>query len=612
MPETWRALRLLMDSAVRTDPWRSAASLLEPLSRLSFPLLALWLKLLTDGVVEQNTTYLLIGAAGIAIVQSLMFVLSVIGTEMRIVLSERVGFAFDQELARLAAGIPGIEHLERADYRDKLELLRQNQTALGGSFNSVLNAVNAVVGALATLVVLAALNPVLLLLALFALPAIPLAKIEQRWQREAEERSAAPSRLARDLWDLITDRDAGMELRVFRLQDEIRSRFHSAALAARRPVLWSEKRIAWTTAGRQTVFAIGYVAAIAFVLWRAVNGRATVGDVVAAVYLCSQVAQAVVWPIFSLARLGATLRAAGRLLWLRDYAESATPRLAGADPPERLTSGITFENVSFTYPGTKRPVLQNISLTIPRGAVVALVGENGAGKTTLVKLLTRMYEPTEGRILIDGVDLADIDAAKWRHRLSAAFQDFVRPELRAQRTVGIGNLIVLDDETAALRGLERAGANEIVDTLPDGLSTQLGASWASGVDVSTGQWQKLALGRALMREDPLVLFFDEPTASLDAPTEHALFRRYADAARHVSKTRSITILVSHRFSTVRSADLILVIDNTRAAELGRHEELMEHRGIYAELYTLQAKSYVSGTNSDRIARSGSMDGLRSE
>jgi ATP-binding cassette subfamily B protein len=311
------------------------------------------------------------------------------------------------------------------------------------------------------------------------------------------------------------------------------------------------------------------------------------------VYICRQVAEMVVWPIFSVARLGTILRAAGRLLWLRDYSDSVTgQRASDSTPPERLTDGITFENVSFTYPGTDRPVLQDISLTIPAGAVIALVGENGAGKTTLVKLLTRMYEPTEGRILIDGVDLADIDAEKWRQRSSAAFQDFAKPELVAQHTVGIGDLIQLDDETAAIGGLDRAGAGDVVDALPSGLSTQLGASWTDGVDLSTGQWQKLALGRALMRDDPLVVFFDEPTASLDAPTEHALFQRYAEAARSGSQAGSITVLVSHRFSTICSADLILVLDNGQAAELGSHEELMEHRGVYAELYTLQAKSYV--------------------
>lgn len=593
MRETLRALRLLISTSVRTEPWRSAAALLEPLSRLSFPLLAVWLKLLTDGVAERNTTYLVTGVAGIALVQSLMLVLSLVGNDMRIVLSERVGFAFDQELAKLVAGLPGVDHLERIDYRDKLELLRQSQTALGGSLNSLLNILNAVVGALGTLVVLAMLNPMLLLLALFALPAIPVARIQQRWQRESEERSATPSRLARHLRGLATDRHAGVELRVFGLEDEIRARFRSAALAARAPLLWSEQRIVWTNAGRQVIFAIGYVAAIFFVLRRAVSGQASVGDVVAAVYLCRQVAEAVVWPVFSIARLGTLLRAAGRFLWLRDYAESVIGRHpASAVPPERLTGGIVFENVSFAYPGTGRPVLRDLSFTIPAGSVIALVGENGAGKTTLVKLLTRMYEPTAGRILVDGINLADIDAKQWHGRLSAAFQDFAKPELIAQEAVGIGDLVHLDEEAAARGGLNRAGATDILEALPHGLSTQLGANWTGGVDLSTGQWQKLALGRALMRDRSLVTFFDEPTASLDAPTEHALFQRYAEAARSGARSGSLTVLVSHRFSTVRAADLILVLDRGQAAEIGSHDELMERDGIYADLYTLQARSYA--------------------
>ena len=251
-----------------------------------------------------------------------------------------------------------------------------------------------------------------------------------------------------------------------------------------------------------------------------------------------------------------------------------------------------FDDVSFTYPGTDRPVLRDVAFTIPAGTVVAVVGENGAGKSTLVKLLTRMYEPTSGRILVDGADLAEIDVLRWRQRLSAAFQDFARLELVAQESVGAGDLPRLEDAPAVLAALERAGGTDVVDELPARLATQLGSRWDGGVDLSTGQWQKVALGRALMREDPLVTFFDEPTASLDAPTEHALFARYADAARSGSAAGMITVLVSHRFSTVRAADLIVVVADGRVSEVGSHDELMEREGLYAELYTLQARSYA--------------------
>ncbi len=450
-----------------------------------------------------------------------------------------------------------------------------------------------VVGGLGVLVALAWLDPVLLLVALLAVPAVVVAWWRERCQEAAEERSAAPSRLARHLRRTLTDPAAGMELRVFGLHAELRRRMRSAALAGRRSRLAAARRVAVADAVLESLLVVGYVGAIGFMLWRAAAGRATVGDVVAAVYICRQVADMIVSPVFSAALLGPLLRVASRLLWLRDYAGSEAARRTGdQSPPARLAHGIGFEDVSFTYPGTQRPVLRNVSLTVPAGAVVAVVGENGAGKTSLVKLLTRMYEPTSGRIVVDGTDLRDLEVAAWRSRLSAAFQDFARPELAARHAVGSGDLARLDDEAAVTAALARAGATDVVADLPDGLSTQLGSRWEGGVDLSTGQWQKLALGRALLREDPLVVFFDEPTASLDAPTEHALFARYAEAARTTSATGTITVLVSHRFSTVRSADLIVVLDDGRVVESGSHHDLMERGGVYSELYALQARAYT--------------------
>jgi ATP-binding cassette subfamily B protein len=220
--------------------------------------------------------------------------------------------------------------------------------------------------------------------------------------------------------------------------------------------------------------------------------------------------------------------------------------------------------------------------------VVAVVGENGAGKSTLVKLLCKLYEPTSGAITVDGAPLARMDPALWRARTSGAFQDFARFELRAQQSVGLGDVPQLDSAEAVSAAVSRAGATDVVDRLPSGLQTQLGATWPEGVDLSVGQWQKLALARGFLREDPLLLVLDEPTSALDAETEHALFERYAAAAR---TTAGITLLVSHRFSTVRMADLIVVLDGSRVAEVGSHEELMARGGTYAELYEIQAAAY---------------------
>jgi ATP-binding cassette subfamily B protein len=216
-----------------------------------------------------------------------------------------------------------------------------------------------------------------------------------------------------------------------------------------------------------------------------------------------------------------------------------------------------------------------------------------------VKLLCRLYQPTRGRILVDGGELARMPPDRWRLRVSGAFQDFFRFEFRARHTVGVGDLPRLDDGPAVAAAVERAGANDVVEQLVAGLETQLGPTWPDGAELSFGQWQKLALARGFMRGCPLLLVLDEPTAALDAETEYALFERFAaavrggrpDAARQPTPDGRITILVSHRFSTVRMADFIVVLDGSRVVESGTHEALLAKGGQYAELYTIQAAAY---------------------
>jgi ATP-binding cassette subfamily B protein len=203
-----------------------------------------------------------------------------------------------------------------------------------------------------------------------------------------------------------------------------------------------------------------------------------------------------------------------------------------------------------------------------------------------------MYPPTAGTITVDGVDLARIRHDSWRDRLAGAFQDFFRFEFRAQRSVGLGDAPRMEDRPAVTTAVGRAGATDVVDHLTAGLDTQLGPTWDGGVEVSFGQWQKLALARGFMRDEPLLLVLDEPTAALDAETEHALFERYAVASRGEAPVNGrITILVSHRFSTVRMADLIVVLDGARVVEVGTHDALMARGGHYADLFTIQAAAY---------------------
>jgi ATP-binding cassette subfamily B protein len=283
----------------------------------------------------------------------------------------------------------------------------------------------------------------------------------------------------------------------------------------------------------------------------------------------------------------------GWVHWLRAaVALPADESSAGHGAPERLHTGIELTGVGFRYPGTDTDVLRDVTIRIPAGATVAIVGDNGAGKSTLVKLLSRFYRPTDGRITVDGVDLQQIDPRAWRERIAAGFQDFVRLDATAHDSIGVGDLPRADDPGAVQAAVHRADAQVVVDRLPDGLDTHLGKAYEDGEELSGGQWQRIALSRAMMRDQPLLLLLDEPTAALDPLTEHALFERYAASARDVGRrTGGITVLVSHRFSTVRMADLILVVSDGRIAESGDHRTLMAQNGIYAELFTLQAAAY---------------------
>jgi ATP-binding cassette subfamily B protein len=288
----------------------------------------------------------------------------------------------------------------------------------------------------------------------------------------------------------------------------------------------------------------------------------------------------------------ATLSTADRLLWLEDHHAAAVAAAGTADAPDRLRSGIAIRELSFTYPGTQRPVLSSLNLTLPAGATVAVVGENGSGKTTLVKLLLGMYTPTSGTIEVDGVPLTSIDHDRWRERCTAAFQDFARFSLPAVESVGVADLPELSSEPLARAALDRAGATELPSQLPDGLSTYVGGPYTGGHNISGGQWQKLALGRAMRSPDPLLVVLDEPTASLDAHAEQALFDRYTEAASgYAAASGTITLLVSHRFATVRMADLIIYLEEGHATEAGTHDELIASGGRYAELFTLQASGY---------------------
>jgi ATP-binding cassette, subfamily B, bacterial len=272
---------------------------------------------------------------------------------------------------------------------------------------------------------------------------------------------------------------------------------------------------------------------------------------------------------------------------LYEYLETPVPEAAGnAKYGPHPDDGVRFEDVGFSYPGADQPALEHISLHLRPGESLALVGENGSGKTTLIKLLTRLYQPTSGRILLDGQDLKEWEEVALRQRVGVIFQDFARYQMLVGENVGAGDEQFFEDEPRWREAAEKGRASEFIETLPGGYQTQLGKWFKDGRELSGGQWQKIALSRAFMRTRADVLVLDEPTAAMDAQAEAEVFEHF----RQLAKDR-ITILISHRFSTVRMADRIAVLDHGRMVEYGSHEELMKNEGRYAHLFTLQARGY---------------------
>jgi ATP-binding cassette subfamily B protein len=564
------------------------AFVLSQASAVPDALIALWLMLLGEGVIQRRPRLVLVSAIGLGASATATWFLRLVSVRVQRRFRDKVRIALEAHVARLQATVVTIAHQERPDYLDRLAMLRDQVFVLDHMYMSAFSTSAWLLRLAITLALLASVHPALLLLVAFAVPAVVTSTWRPGVERAALERGAQANRLARHLFTTATTASPAKDVRVMgigaRLETDRRDAWRrgSAFIVSARWGSAAWHAVAWA------IFGAGFVGAIVFVSSYLRAPAASVLLVLAAASRLSMYIGATVGEIGFLR--GFWMDGARRLAWLEDYA-AASGASGTAAAPAALARGITLDRVSFTYPGTSRLVVDNVSLTLPAGSVVALVGENGAGKSTLVKLLARMYEPTSGTIAVDGIGLQDIPAGAWRARLSGAFQDFYRFEFTARHSIGIGELARMDDDRAVRTAVARAGAADVIAKLPSDLDTQLGPTWPGGVDVSFGQWQKLALARGFMRDDALLLALDEPTAALDAETEHALFERYAAFARSPGGAGRVTLLVSHRFSTVRMADLIVVLDGARVAEVGTHDALMTAGGPYSELYRIQAAAY---------------------
>jgi ATP-binding cassette, subfamily B, bacterial len=576
----WRAAPALAGTCILVAVTSSVLSLASPLG----------FRDIVDGAAAHHSARIVIGLVIVAVAFPGYWVLTLVGGSLNSKLTDMANVQLGMRIGGLASAAPYLEHFERPDYLAEIDNLRERRRTLAGAPTQTLNMVKSAIQFTGIAVLLALVWwPLILVPLLAAAPAWADRKGAQVEKRSDDELSD-PRRLLDNLFSLASTAAPARELRTFGVTEALLDRHVKLGDSVNARSLRSARTAAvWEAAGWM-VYAAGFGVAIVLLVLRAAHGAASPGAVVEVVSLLRRAQRQVTGASTTAGSFATASATANRLLWLEDYVTQTTAD-GGGTVPGQLSQGIRFEQVSFTYPGQDALAVREVNLTLTAGSTVAIVGENGAGKSTLIKLLTGMYRPDAGVITVDGQDLAAVAPQQWRAATTGAFQDFVRMHMSLGDGVGAGDLPRVEDREAVLAAIGRGGADQVVAELPEGLDTMLGP-YIGGRSLSGGQWQRLALSRGLMREHPLLIVLDEPTASLDAPSEAALFTRYREAARVLGETNgAITVLVSHRFSTVHMADTIIVMDQGKIAEAGDHDTLMAAGGPYAELFTLQAAGY---------------------
>jgi ATP-binding cassette, subfamily B, bacterial len=588
--ERLATIRVLVVLVVRADPARAALAL-APIIPASAALTFLAARVLLRSLEGDDANRVAFGVA--------LFTVGWIGSvwlgrvvrTARIRLNEFTGAEYNRRCAEAVLAPQGVAHLERSDYLDKLEVLRSRRFEVNQVPRMLGWLVDSGGGIIASALLLFTVQPIL---ALVVLGGIPAAIANGRAEKRVEELTATTAERSRRMahvYDVATTAGSAKEVRTGDLGDELLGRFAQEWREVDRELLAGELRasvvrtIGWLL--QIAAFAVGVVVVLDGVR----DGSIGAADVFVALGAMGLVVGQFGQAAGGLSGIGRVARVFDTLAEIEAEAATAAEAIRRDPAPDRLAEGITLDAVSFQYRGASDPALHDVTLTLPAGSVVAVVGENGAGKSTLVKLLFGLYPPQSGSIRLDSADVADIDLDSWRARTSACFQDHLNLELIARESIGAGDLPYIDDEERVGAAAEKAAAAGLVASFEAGLSTQLGARFG-GVELSGGQWQKVAIARAMMREAPLLLALDEPTAALDPLAEEEIFRSYASLAKSLGAEHgTITLLVAHRFSTVRMADLIVVLEGGRVVETGDHASLMATGGIYAELYELQSQHY---------------------
>jgi len=507
-------------------------------------------------------------------------------------------FAADQgeryvrhRVLRLLVGIPSVAHHESPEVADTVSLLREDARALGSGVERIGVVLSSLAGAVSVVVVLASQAWWLAGLAPLAL----LPAWAGAWAIRLRSRTEAAHEVARRLADrmltLARRPDPGVEIRCSNAGSSIIAALTAALDAREQAVNAVRRRIGGILLLTRLLNVAAVAAALAALFVQARRGEADVTGLVVVVLLVPQIQTMAQGFEYVATLLSDALHRLERFQWLERYAREHGGADSTGRPPAVLSIGIRLDRVSFTYPQADAPTLSDLSLTIPPGSVVAVVGENGAGKSTLVKLLARLYDPTSGTILIDDQPLASIEPTAWRTKISAVIQGHRNFSFLVREAIGIGDLSQTRDDQLT-RAIGRARATGFLDRLEHGLDTQLGTSFVNGTDLSGGQWQRLAIARGFMRTEPLLMLLDEPSSALDPEAEHAILTGYLEHARAVAdRTGGVTVIVSHRLSTVRDADHIAFLAHGAVVETGTHAELVQQGGAYAEMFALQARAY---------------------
>ena len=502
------------------------------------------------------------------------------------VLHSRMNLSINTRIIRKALSLE-LSYFENAEFYDKLRNARREADWRGlqivnGGFYLIQN----VITLLSFAALIVRFNPWLAVILFVAtLPAF----IAQSRYADLNFRllswRAPEFRKLQYLEYLLTTDDSAKEIKLFGLGEPLLKRYTDLSWKFLREDQALAQKRSLASLGWGMLATLTYYGSYAWIVWSAVGSVITLGDMT--LYLgvsrsSQNMFEAIFYGLGDLYENGLFMSNLFAFLEL-------TPQMPQAAQPARapraIQQGIAFENVSFRYPGREEWALRDVSLRLRPAEKIALVGPNGAGKTTLIKLLTRLYDPTEGQICLDGVDLREYDLKDLHQRIGVIFQDFVKYHLLASENVGFGQIEALDDQERIIEAARKSGAHPVIEALPHGYQTMLGRWFERGHELSGGEWQKIALGRAFMR-DCDVLVLDEPTASLDAENEFAVFQRFRELA-----AGKMAVLISHRFSTVRMADRIYVIEQGRVTEEGSHAELLAQGRTYARLFTLQAESY---------------------